>query len=324
MIFLETMPSSRYVVGNVFQNRNERVNSMTRKFRKVAVLKGGFSSEREISLKSGAAVAMGLRTSGYDVIEVDVRERTLSLPEPVDGVFIALHGEFGEDGSIQQLLEDAKIPYTGSNPASSKASFDKRLSKTIFVRAGIPTAPYEVLGPEDGSSLPYPFVIKPPCQGSTIGIFKINSREDWDSSFQKSLSYDGEVIAEAFIPGRELTVAIVGDAAFPAIEILAPDGWYDFTAKYSKGQSRHLCPAPLTDALAGRARSIALDTFKALGCRGLGRVDFRLTDAGDLYVLELNTIPGFTETSLLPEAAQQAGLDFSSLCAMIMEMARLG
>jgi len=288
------------------------------------VLKGGPSSEREVSLKSGAAVAKGLKSAGYEVIEVDVKGRTLDLPRPVDGVFIALHGEFGEDGQIQQLLEARKIPYTGSNPASSRAAFDKRLSKEIFVKRGIPTAPYEVLGPTGKLTLPYPVVIKPPCQGSTIGIFKINSADEWTLKVQESLRYDGEIIAETFIPGRELTIGIVGDIAFPAIEILAPDGWYDFNAKYGKGQSRHLCPAPLDAALANRAKNIALDTFKALGCRGLGRVDFRLTDDGELYVLELNNIPGFTETSLLPEAAQAAGIGFPDLCAQIMEMARLG
>lgn len=300
------------------------MQSKTRRFKKVAVLKGGPSSEREISLRSGAAVAKGLRAAGYEVIEVDVRGRHLDLPEPVEGVFIALHGEFGEDGQVQQLLEARGIPYTGSNPASSKASFDKRLSKKIFIEAGIPTAIYEVLGPDDSLTIPYPVVIKPPCQGSTIGIFKVNSPAEFDAAFQDSIRYDGEVLAETFIPGRELTVGIVGDTAFPVIEILAPDGWYDFNAKYSKGQSRHLCPAPLDAPLAVRTQEIALDAFKALECRGLGRVDFRLTDDGKLYVLELNNIPGFTETSLLPEAAQAAGIGFAELCSQIMEMAQLG
>ena len=249
---------------------------------------------------------------------------SLTIPEPVDGVFIALHGEFGEDGQVQQLLEERKIPYTGSSPASSRASFDKRLSKDIFVKACIPTARYEVLGPGDTPALPYPVVIKPPCQGSTIGIFKVNSAAEWAAAFQASLRYDGAVISEAFIPGRELTVGIVGETALPVIEIVAPDGWYDFGAKYTKGQSRHLCPAPLDPATADRARTMALDVFRALKCRGLGRVDFRLTDAGELYVLELNNIPGFTETSLLPEAAQAAGIGFADLCARIMELAQLG
>ncbi len=299
------------------------MKAQSRQFKKVAVLKGGPSSERTISLKSGAAVANGLRAAGYEVIEVDVTGRSLDLPEPVDAVFIALHGEFGEDGQIQKLLEARKLPYTGSGPDASLRSFDKRLSKKVFVEAGIPTARYETLGPDSPLTLPLPIVVKPPCQGSTIGIFKISSPGEWAAAFRESLKYDGEIIAESFIPGRELTVGVVGNTALPVIEILAPDGWYDFDAKYSKGQSRHLCPAPLDATLAKRASEIALSTFKALGCRGLGRVDFRLTEAGELFVLELNNIPGFTETSLLPEAAQAAGIDFPTLCSRIMEMATL-
>lgn len=293
------------------------------KFKKVAVLKGGPSSERSISLKSGAAVAIGLRAAGYDVVEVDVIGRSLAIPEPVDAVFIALHGEFGEDGQIQKLLEFRKIPYTGSGPTSSRMAFDKRLSKEVFVRAGIPTAPYETLGPDGRLTLPLPVVVKPPCQGSTIGIFKVSRPEEWEAAFRESLQYDGEIIVEAFIPGRELTVGVVGNTVLPAVEILAPDGWYDFDAKYNKGQSRHLCPAPLDKNLLERVNEIALRTFKALGCRGLGRVDFRLTESGELFVLELNNIPGFTETSLLPEAAQAAGIAFPALCRQIMEMATL-
>ena len=292
-------------------------------FKKVAVLKGGPSSERNISLKSGAAVAIGLRAAGYEVVEVDVTGRSLDLPEPVDAVFIALHGEFGEDGQIQELLEAKRIPYTGSGPKASRISFDKRLSKEVFVKEGIPTASYEVIGPNGHASLPLPVVIKPPCQGSTIGIFKISHPDEWNAALRESLKYDGEVIVETFIPGRELTVGVVGNTALPAVEILAPDGWYDFDAKYSKGHSRHLCPAPLDKKVADQARDIALQTFNSLGCRGLGRVDFRLTESGELFVLELNNIPGFTETSLLPEAAQVAGISFPALCRQIMEMATL-
>jgi D-alanine-D-alanine ligase len=299
------------------------VNAQPRQFKNVAVLKGGPSSERPISLKSGAAVANGLRTAGYQVVEVDITGRTLDLPSPVEAVFIALHGEFGEDGQIQKILESHSIPYTGSGPEASRLSFDKRLSKQIFVKAGIPTAPYETLGPNAKLTLPLPVVVKPPCQGSTIGIFKVNSQAEWATAFQESIRYDGEIIAETFIPGRELTVSVVGNTVLPVIEIVAPDGWYDFDAKYNKGQSRHLCPAPLDNALTERASEIALSTFKALGCRGLGRIDFRLTPTGELFVLELNNIPGFTETSLLPEAAQAAGIDFPALCSRIMEMATL-
>ena len=298
-------------------------NSGRKTFSHVAVLKGGPSSEREVSLRSGAAVAKGLRAAGYEVDEIDVKQKTLALPPRVEGVFVALHGEFGEDGQVQAQLERFGVPYTGSGPSASRASFDKRLSKAIFVRAGIPTADYEVLGPEGHRTLPLPVVVKPPRQGSTIGVFRVMQEQDWQPAFREALQYDGEVVVETFIPGRELTVGMVGDTVLPVLEILAPDGWYDFDAKYRKGQSRHLCPAPLDPASAARCQAIALDTFRALDCRGLGRVDFRLRDDGALYVLELNNIPGFTETSLLPEAAQAAGIDFTHLCARIMEMACL-
>lgn len=298
-------------------------NSGKRTFKRVAVLKGGPSSEREVSLRSGAAVATGLRVAGYEVVEVDVQQRALDLPPGVEAVFVALHGEFGEDGQVQTLLEQRGLPYTGSGPSASRASFDKRLSKEVFVRAGIPTAAYEVLGAQGHRTLPLPVVVKPPCQGSTIGISRVMREPEWQPALHDALQYDAEVVVEAFIPGRELTVGIVGDTVLPIIEILAPDGWYDFDAKYSKGQSRHVCPAPLTPALRSRIQAIARDTFRALNCRGLGRVDFRLRDDGGLFVLELNNIPGFTETSLLPEAAQAAGIDFPHLCARIMEMAGL-
>ena len=299
------------------------VSSITRKFNKVAVLMGGPSSERAISLKSGTAVAKGLRLAGYTVTEVDIHDRTLHLPPSIEAAFVALHGEFGEDGTVQNLLQSQGIPYTGSNPDSSRASFDKRLSKAIFAKGGIPTADYEILTTPTHRSLPLPVVVKPPCQGSTIGIFKVSQESEWAAAFAESLRFDGEVIVETFIPGRELTVGIVGDTALPVIEILAPEGWYDFDAKYTKGHSQHLCPAPLDGATETRCKAIALQTFKALGCRGFGRVDFRLDPQGNLFVLELNNIPGFTETSLLPEAAQAAGIEFPELCQRIMDMAAL-
>jgi D-alanine-D-alanine ligase len=299
------------------------VGITTRKFNKVAVLMGGPSSERAISLKSGAAVAKGLRAAGYTVTEVDIQDRTLALPSSIEAAFVALHGEFGEDGQVQQLLHARGVPYTGSPPDSSRAAFDKRLSKAIFSRAGIPSAPYEVLSTPTRRSLPLPVVVKPPCQGSTIGIFKVSQESEWAGAFADSLRYDGAVLVETFIPGRELTVGIVGETALPVIEILAPEGWYDFDAKYTKGHSQHLCPAPLDSVTESRCKTIALQTFKALGCRGLGRVDFRLDPQGNLFVLELNNIPGFTETSLLPEAARAAGIEFPELCHRIMEMAEL-
>lgn len=296
-------------------------DSHQRRFRRVAVLKGGPSSEREVSLRSGAAVARGLREAGYEVTEIDVRDATFELPAGVEAAFIALHGAFGEDGQVQDVCRSRRLPYTGSNPEASRASFDKRLSKAVFTRVGIPTPGYEILGPGARRSLPLPVVVKPPCQGSTIGIHCVQHEEDWERAFSDALRFDGAVLVETFIPGREFTVGIVGDTVLPVIEIVAPGGWYDYDAKYTKGQSRHLCPAPLGAADTARCQSLALATFRALGCRGLGRVDFRRMDDGSLYVLELNNIPGFTETSLLPEAAQAAGIGFAALCAQIVELA---
>jgi D-alanine-D-alanine ligase len=289
----------------------------------VAVLKGGPSSEREVSLRSGVAVASGLRAAGYDVREVDIVQPVLPPLNGVSGVFVALHGEFGEDGQVQNRLEQLHLPYTGSGPASSRTSFDKRLSKQVFVQAGIPTPRYEVLGPRSRRALPLPVVVKPPRQGSTIGVHRVFQEDEWPPALQDALRYDDEVLVETFIPGREFTVGVVGDQALPAIEIVAPDGWYDYDAKYRQGGSRHLVPAPLDAGTAGRCRQIALDTFHALGCRGFGRVDFRLQDDGALFVLELNNIPGFTETSLLPEAARAVGIGFPELCDRIMKMATL-
>jgi D-alanine-D-alanine ligase len=308
--------------GRAFYHTRACMTELHHRFKQVAVLKGGPSSEREVSLRSGAAVARGLRDAGYEVTEVDI-QRTLNLPGNVEAVFIALHGEFGEDGQIQTLLEQRRIPYTGSNPQSSRTSFDKRLSKDIFRRAGIPTAPYEILGPDQPRTLPLPVVIKPPCQGSSIGVFLVRDEKDWEKAFRDSLQYGSEVLVEAFIPGRELTVGIVGETILPPIEILAPDGLFDYDAKYNKGQSLHLCPARLDAATRSRCQALAMQTFRALQCRGLGRADFRLMADGSLYVLELNNIPGFTETSLLPEAAKEAGISFPRLCEQIMEMAAL-
>lgn len=296
---------------------------MGRKFQRVAVLKGGPSSEREISLRSGAAVAAGLREAGYAVQEIDVTAPVLELPPDVEAVFIALHGEFGEDGQVQALLEKSGIPYTGSGPAASRRAFDKRLSKAVFVDAGIPTPAYEILTPTQQRGLPLPLVVKPPRQGSTIGVSRVFAEADWSGALAAACKYDQEVLVEEFIPGRELTVGIVGDEALPLIEIVAPDGWYDYDAKYRAGGSRHLLPAPLDGATAERCGTLALQAFRALGCRGFARVDFRLRPDGQLFVLELNNIPGFTETSLLPEAARAAGWTFSALCDRIMSLATL-
>jgi D-alanine-D-alanine ligase len=296
-----------------------------RRFQRVAVLKGGPSEEREVSLRSGAAVAAGLREAGYRVAEIDVRGARLNLPRDTEAVFIVLHGAFGEDGQIQQLLDERGLPYTGSGTAACRTSFDKRLSKEVFRRTGIPTPDYELLGPGQAPTLPLPVVVKPPCQGSTIGVHRVAAAAEWDAALTDALRFGNEVVVETYIPGRELTVGVVGATALPPIEIRALDGWYDYRAKYaSGGQTQYLVPAPVGAACAARCQELALAAFRELGCRGFARVDFRLAADGGLYVLELNNIPGFTATSLLPKAALAAGIAFPALCDRIMQLAALG
>jgi D-alanine-D-alanine ligase len=292
-----------------------------RRFRRVAVLKGGPSSEREVSLRSGSAVAQGLRDAGYEVTEVDVTGCEVDLPPGIDGVFVALHGGFGEDGQVQRLLAEAGLPYTGAGPAASRTAFDKKLTKEVLVDAGIPTAGYEILDEDGVRTLDFPVVVKPLRQGSSIGVWRVFNEDEWRKAFADALAYDGEIIVENYIEGHELTVGIVNTEALPVVEIVAPDEWYDYRAKYTSGATTYLVPAPISEDAARKCREVAWKTFTVLNCRGFGRVDFRMTNDDEIYVLELNTIPGFTETSLLPKAAGQAGIGFSELCRRIMESA---
>lgn len=297
---------------------------MPRRFQRVAVLKGGPSSEREISLRSGAAVANGLRAAGYTVEEIDVVGRALDVPAGIEAVFIALHGEFGEDGQVQALLNARGIPYTGSGAEASRVACDKRLSKQAFDQAGIPHAAWAMVREGQACPLPFPVVIKPPRQGSTIGIHCVRAAEDWAGALKDALNYDDQILVETYIPGRELTVGLVGDEALPAIEVVAAQGWYDYRAKYhSQGTTQYLTPAPLTDEQSRRCRELAVTVYRTLKCRGLGRVDFRMPPEGSLFVLEMNTIPGFTETSLLPKAARAIGIEFPALCDRIMQQAQI-
>lgn len=289
-------------------------------FRKVAVLMGGPSSEREVSLRSGRAVATGLRDAGYDVTEVDLPGYEIDLPAEIEAVFIALHGTFGEDGDAQAILDSMGIPYTGSGAAASRAAFDKVLSKKAFDEGGIATPAYEIIHAGEKSRLALPVVVKPPRQGSSIGVHRVMDESAWEAAIEDALVYDDEVLVEEYIEGRELTVGIVDDKILPLVEIAAPDAWYDYEAKYGGG-SRYLVPAPVEEEVAECCRDLSVRTFKALGCRGFGRVDFRVDAAGQPYTLELNSIPGFTETSLLPKAAGAAGMSFAGLCDRIMQTA---
>lgn len=294
---------------------------MNKRFRRVAVLKGGVSREREVSLRSGSAVAGGLREAGYEVEEVDVRDRELVLPAGIEAVFVALHGEYGEDGEVQRQLEERGIPFTGSSSRSSARTFDKLVSKQLFVRENIATPDYELLGPGGRRTIPLPVVVKPVRQGSSLGVHRVFDEAEWPSAFEEALGYEGRVLVETFIPGRELTVGMLGDQVLPMIEIRAPEGYYDYKAKYTAGVTEYLVPAPVDAGATLLCMDLARRTFNALESRGMGRVDLRMSDDGRAYVLELNSIPGFTETSLLPKAARAAGIAFPELCERILNMA---
>jgi D-alanine-D-alanine ligase len=310
-------------------------HATSRGFGKVGVLMGGYSAEHDISLMSGSGVLAALRTRGIDAHPFDPAERPLGelANEGFDRVFIALHGRFGEDGTIQGALELFGIPYTGSGVMASSIAMDKVFTKRIWQSQHLPTPRHVVL---DASSdlrqvpdvLGLPLIIKPPHEGSTIGISKVAGYSQMGCAFELAARFDDVVLAEEFVAGRELTVAIVERggrlAALPIIEIVAPDGNYDYRNKYFTDDTRYLCPAPLDDALAHRIRTLALEAFSAIGCEGWGRVDFMLRRADDEpFLLEVNTSPGMTGHSLVPMAARAIGLSYEDLCVEVLESARL-
>lgn len=294
---------------------------MNRKFKRVAVLKGGVSSERAVSLRSGAAIAQGLRDGGYEVEEIDITSRVFSIPKGIEAVFVALHGHFGEDGEIQQMLVERGLPFTGSGVESSRISFDKVLTRDRLEQNGIPVPKGEVLKSAGERTIPLPLVVKPPREGSSVGCYLVFEEQDWDAAFEGAVPYSGEALVEEYIPGRELTVGVVDGQVLPVVEIRPASEWYDFEAKYVTGDTQYVVPAELDVNIAEQLQEIALKTFQCLEAEAFGRVDFRLTPDGKPYVLELNAIPGFTATSLLPKAAQAAGIGFSALCGRIMELA---
>lgn len=284
---------------------------------------GGSSAEREVSLRSGAAVARGLSDAGYRVVEVVLDSDELVLPEGVEAVFPALHGAFGEDGAIQALLRDAGIPYAGAGPEASRRAFDKIATKRCLVEAGIPTPPFEVVAAAAERRLSLPVVVKPSLQGSSIGLCRVFAEADWADAFADASRYEGEVLVEQLIPGRELTVGVVDGEVLPVLEIRAPNGNYDYAAKYTAGLTEYLVPAPIPNETNHACREWARQTARVLECSALARIDFRMDPHGGLFVLELNTIPGFTQTSLLPKAAAAAGIDFPTLCGRILETASI-
>ncbi|HET9122446.1 MAG TPA: D-alanine--D-alanine ligase [Acidiferrobacteraceae bacterium] len=302
-----------------------------RDYGRVAVLYGGVSTEREVSLKSGAAVLAALQASGIDAQGLDADR---SLPERLqagrfDRVFIALHGRYGEDGVVQGLLEWLGIPYTGSRVLASALGMDKLRSKWVLKAAGIPVAEHVILTrPEDcriaEARLGLPAIVKPAREGSSIGVSKVRRTEDWDAAWHEAARFGGPVFAEAFIDGPELTAAVLGTRILPLVRLETTHEFYDYDAKYLSNTTRYLCPAGMDPQLEAHMQGYARQTFEALGAAGWGRVDFMVDKQGRPYVLEINTVPGMTDHSLVPMAAKAAGIDFGQLCQMILDTSFTG
>ncbi len=292
--------------------------------KRIAVLKGGPSSEREVSLRTGAAVAVALRSLGYEVEEVDVTGREVNLPAGIDFVFLALHGTFGEDGTVQAILEARGVPYTGCGIAASRLAFDKEASKDLFRAAGIPTPSGFVVsrGGEfrDVLAMAMPVVVKPSRQGSTVGMSFVFSTEEIEPALKKAWEFDSHVLVEQFVKGREFTVGILGNQALPPVEIVPKHGFYDYDNKYTAGATDYYCPARIDDETTRRIQKAAFLAHRVLCCQVYSRVDVMLDQEGRPFVLEVNTIPGMTATSLLPKAAAAAGIDFPGLCRRILEL----
>jgi D-alanine-D-alanine ligase len=283
----------------------------------VALLMGGPGKERDVSLRSGAAVAKALQAAGANIVEIDVTTPEIELPESVDLAFNIIHGTFGEDGQIQSLLQTRGIPYTGEGIDGSRTAFDKILSKEAFDRAGVPTSNWEKIRRGGSPSLPLPYVVKAPRQGSSVGVHIIQDATSLPAALKDCFQYGDEVLIESFFKGRELTVGILGGKALPVVEIVPVGGFYDYDHKYTSGASEYFVPAPLTETESTMVQAAACAAHQALGLEVYSRVDILLAPDGSMSVLEINTIPGMTELSLLPKAAAVAGLDFPALCEEI-------
>jgi D-alanine-D-alanine ligase len=316
---------------------------------RIAVLMGGVSSEREVSLASGKEVARALREVGHEVAEIDVKDELdtshlssssgnnkalidfVSNPAVVSSeiVFIALHGGAGEDGTVQALLDIMRKPYTGSGMLASALSMDKVLSKRIFEQSGIPTPDWRSVENADSNSIDaavssmggLPVVTKPRNQGSTIGISIVKEVAQVAPAVESALKYSSDILVEKYIVGRELTVGILGDGALPVIEVAPEKGFYDYECKYTRGKSKYIVPAKIAASKSQEAQELALKAYRVLGCEDFARVDFRLSHEGQLQCLEVNTIPGMTGTSLVPMAARASGQAFPQLVDKICRLA---
>ena len=296
---------------------------------KVAVLMGGPSAEREISLISGRAVLAALRSKGVDAHAFDPAEREIFelKRESFGRVFIALHGRFGEDGTVQGALEVMKIPYTGSGVMASALAMDKWRTKLVWTAAGIPTPKY-VMARRDTdwdkvvSKLGLPLIVKPAREGSTIGLTKLASANDAPAAYELAAKFDELVVVEEFVAGQELTASVLGDVALPLVRIEAPQGNYDYQNKYFTDDTKYYCPSGIRPETEEAIRSLTLKSFRVLGCRGWGRADVILREDGTYSFLEMNTSPGMTGHSLVPIAAKGAGMSYADLCVRILEDAR--
>ena len=294
----------------------------------IAVVMGGPGSEREVSLASGRAVVEALQGEGLRAVGVEVRDRHPELPEGTGLVFNAIHGTFGEDGDLQEFLEQRGMPYTGAGVASSRLAFDKLASKERFIEAGVPTPRSETVDVSDGLRLPglaLPYVVKPPREGSSVGVHIVHTPEEAEAAMADAARYGSEVLVEEFVEGRELTVGLLEGEVFPVVEIIPPgDGWYDMSTKYPwlSGQevgSQYVCPADLSPEETRTVQEAARKAHAALGIEVYSRVDVLLDSLSNPYILEANTIPGMTASSLLPKAAAESGYGFGALCRRIAE-----
>jgi len=300
-------------------------------FGKVAVLMGGRSAEREISLKSGSMVLAALKRKGVDAHAFDPREQGFEqlAAQRFQRVFIALHGRFGEDGTVQGALEYLGIPYTGSGVMASALAMDKWRTKLAWLASGIPTPVYELLTADSKAvdvvaRLELPLMVKPVHEGSSIGITRVDSVEKLDAAYELAAKLDDTVIAEQFIAGREITAAILGGEALPLIRIEAPQGNYDYHNKYFGNETQYHCPSGLAADLEARIQQQALAAFRIIGCQGWGRLDAMLDAENRPWFLEVNTIPGMTDHSLVPMAARERGVAFDDLVLRILETAHVG
>jgi D-alanine-D-alanine ligase len=301
----------------------------------IGVLMGGYSSEREISLRSGQAVAEALALEGHRVISLDI---TTDDPAkiihqiqtvPIDIAFIALHGRLGEDGSIQSILEKLEIPYTGSGVKASQMAFNKILTQKALKAAGLPVPENYFI--TDGRSVDFktawaqikstPLVLKPACEGSSIGVHIVRHPSEWEPAFKNALSFGPQIIVEQFIKGREFTAGIFDHEALPLVEIVAKSNFFSFNAKYQKGATQYICPAEISEDLTRKIKDMSLKAYETLGCEGFARVDVRVDENEQPFLLEVNTIPGFTGTSLFPKAAQKAGYSFVQVCEKLLRLA---